>query len=118
MSNDILTTGIKGTLAGNVFEASLAGKSAPRKLLESVLAYSASAIGGHSASSTAALPESLTVFVNKVIRESYKVVDRDFETLNAAGYSDEDIIDITLAASSGAAMARMQIGLTALGREA
>ena len=91
----MLTPGIRNTLEGRVFESTLVAKSLPRTVLEAVL--------GHAA--------------NKVVFESYKVVDRDFEALNDAGYSDDAIVDITLAAAAGAAMARLQKGLAALGRE-
>ena len=112
-----MTPGVRASVAGPTIAASLQGKFAPRELLESVLARAATALGGTCGKSTEELPEVLGKFVDKVVSESFKVIDRDFENLRAAGYSDDAIIDISLAASSGAAMARLQRGLAALDKE-
>ena len=113
----MLTPGIRNTLEGRVFESTLVAKSLPRTVLEAVLGHAAKSLGGQCAAATEELSGPLAAFVNKVVFESYKVVDRDFEALNDAGYSDDAIVDITLAAAAGAAMARLQKGLAALGRE-
>ena len=117
MTDDILTPGIRASAARQVIEGALAGKFVPRSVLVSVLAHAAAELGGRCAAPAEELSDTLAAYVNKLVFESYKVVDRDFETLRAAGYSDDAITDITLASAAGAGMARLQQGLAALGRE-
>jgi hypothetical protein len=62
------------------------------------------------------LPEPLGRFVDKVTSEAYKVVDGDADELRAAGYSEDAILEAVLATAMGAGLARLEIGLAALGR--
>ncbi|HTJ76920.1 MAG TPA: hypothetical protein VL337_16300 [Acidimicrobiales bacterium] len=63
-----------------------------------------------------ALPEPLGRFVDKVTTEAYKVVDGDIVELRAAGYREDAVLEAVLAAAIGAGLARLEIGLAALGR--
>lgn len=117
MNEELITPGVKASILAPVLKAVAEGKYADPGLLESVIAYSAIAFGGKSGKTTGDLPENLKFFVNKAIHESYKILDRDFEKLNAAGYSDEEATDIALAAGAGAAYGRLQMSLSAMGKE-
>ena len=61
------------------------------------------------------LPDDLQPYVEKVTRNAYKVTDADVDRLRDAGYSDDAIFELTLAAALGAARARLDAGLRAMG---
>jgi alkylhydroperoxidase family enzyme len=62
----------------------------------------------------AELPEELRPYVDKVAKNAYKVVDGDIDRLREAGYSDDAIFELTLAAALGAARSRLDAGLQAM----
>jgi alkylhydroperoxidase family enzyme len=62
----------------------------------------------------AELPENLRPYVEKVARNAYKVVDADIDGLREAGYSEDAIFELTLAAALGAARMRLDAGLAAM----
>ncbi len=62
----------------------------------------------------AELPDDLRPYVEKVARNAYKVTDEDVEALRTAGYSDDAIFELTLAAALGAARMRLDAGLDAM----
>jgi alkylhydroperoxidase family enzyme len=65
------------------------------------------------------VPEVLSAFVEKVRRHAYLVTDRDVEDLLEAGYTQDQIFELTVATAYGAARARLDRGLDALnGRSA
>lgn len=117
MNQQLITPGVMDTLAGAIIEATAQGKYTDSKLLESIIAYAATACGGKPGRVTDPIPENIVPFVDKVLFESFKILDRDFEALNAAGYSDDEATDITMAAAAGAAMGRLQMGLSAMGKQ-
>lgn len=61
------------------------------------------------------LPDDLRAYVEKVARHAYKVTDADVDGLREAGYSEDAIFELTLAAALGAAQARLSAGLDAMG---
>jgi hypothetical protein len=61
------------------------------------------------------LPDDLRPYVEKVARHAYKVVDADVDGLREAGYGDDAIFELTLAAALGAAQVRLEAGLDAMG---
>lgn len=66
------------------------------------------------------LPEPLRGYVDKVRRHAYKVTAGDVAALKAAGYTEDQIFELTASAAVGAGMARLEAGLAAiagLGRE-
>ena len=117
MNQQLITPGVMDSLAGAVIEAAAEGKYADPKLLEDIVAYAATVIGGQAGKETDPIPEGVVPFVDKVIFESFKILDRDFEALNTAGYSDDEAADIALAAAAGSAMGRLQMGLSAMGKQ-
>ena len=75
-----------------------------------------SAVEAYAAGRTeAAVPDGLKAYVDKVARNAYKVVDGDVDRLREAGYSEDAIFELTLAAALGAAQARLAAGLKAMG---
>jgi alkylhydroperoxidase family enzyme len=60
------------------------------------------------------LPADLVAYVDKVTRHAYQITDDDVCGLKAAGYSEDAIFEITLCASLGAGLARLERGLLAL----
>jgi hypothetical protein len=53
-------------------------------------------------------------YVEKVRDSSYRIADADVTALRAAGRSEEEIFEITVAAATGAALGRLDAGLRAL----
>jgi hypothetical protein len=82
-------------------------------LRAAVEAYAAS-LGGRDAP-IPGLPDDLRPYVEKVANNAYKVVDADIDRLREAGYSEDAIFELTLAAALGAAQARLDAGLRAMG---
>src|SRR5690349_18903492 len=62
----------------------------------------------------AALDERLRSYVAKTISRAYKTLDRDFDSLRAAGYDDDQIFEITICSAVGAGFLRLERGLAAL----
>ena len=60
------------------------------------------------------LPDDLRPYVEKVTRNAYKVTDGDVDRLREAGYSEDAIFELTLAAALGAARSRLDAGLRAM----
>jgi alkylhydroperoxidase family enzyme len=60
------------------------------------------------------IPEELTRYVDKVRRHAHKVTDQDIHHLLEAGYSEDQIFELTVAAAYGAARMRLDRGLDAL----
>lgn len=60
------------------------------------------------------VPADLRSYVDKVSQHAYKVTDDDIAALQRAGYSEDQIFEVTTAAAVGAALARMERGLSAL----
>lgn len=60
------------------------------------------------------LPDGLRPYIDRVAHNAYKVVDADIDRLREAGYSEDAIFELTLAAALGAAMARLGAGLAAM----
>ncbi|POY01567.1 hypothetical protein C3469_10320 [Mycobacterium kansasii] len=60
------------------------------------------------------LPEPLTAYVGKLRRHAYRVLDGDIERMRGAGYSEEQIFEVTIAASLGAGDSRLHAGMSAL----
>jgi hypothetical protein len=59
-------------------------------------------------------PAVLHAYVDTVARHAYRVTDGDVQALQRAGYSDDALFEITVAAAVGAALHRLDRGLAAL----
>jgi alkylhydroperoxidase family enzyme len=62
------------------------------------------------------LDPALERWVEKVARHAYTTTDEEIVALRAAGYSEDQIFEITVAAALGAAQARAECALGALKR--
>ena len=80
-------------------------------LREAIEARSAQLNGGMRSSQRESLPSSIQTYVDKVAVEAYKVLDEDFDRMKDAGYSEDFIYEVTLAATTGASLARLERGL-------
>jgi alkylhydroperoxidase family enzyme len=72
------------------------------------------AVEAYAAGRDAEVPDELRPYLEKVARNAYKVTDDDVDALREAGYSDDAIFELTLAAALGAARARLDAGLRAM----
>lgn len=61
-----------------------------------------------------ALPAELRRYVDTIERAPYEVSDEDLEALKRAGYSEDQLFEITVAAALGAGMRRLEAGLAPL----
>ena len=84
-------------------------------LRASVVAYAEGLWGG--IRSKEELPADLVDYVTKVALYAYRTTDEDVARLKEAGYSEDAIFEITLCASIGAGLARMEKGLMLLKKE-
>jgi alkylhydroperoxidase family enzyme len=60
------------------------------------------------------VPEPLASYVDTVRRHAYRTTEQDIAGLRAAGYSEDQIFEATVAAAFGAARARLRAGLDAI----
>lgn len=54
-------------------------------------------------------------YVDTVARHAYRVTDEDVEFLRGSGFSEAQILELTIAAALGAGARRLDAALTALG---
>src|SRR5262245_23181787 len=66
------------------------------------------------AAAATGVPAELLAYVDKVHRHAYKVTDEEVAALRAAGYSEDQLFELTVSAAVGAARARLEAGLRAL----
>jgi 50S ribosomal subunit-associated GTPase HflX len=60
------------------------------------------------------VPQNLRNYVAKVAQHAYKVTDDDVAALKAAGYTEDQLFEITGSAAVGAALLRLQRGMDAV----
>lgn len=87
------------------------GETAPA-LRQAVAGRSAEA--GRPGEPATSVPDDLVAYVDKVALHAYKVVDADIDRLEADGYSEDQIFEVTVSASVGAALERLERGRAAL----
>ena len=88
------------------------GDSTP--LVRAAVAARAAELAGRPARGAAEVPATLAGYVEKGAREAYRGTDGDVASLLEAGFSEDAVFEITLAAALGAADARLERGLAAL----
>ncbi len=54
------------------------------------------------------LPEALRPYLEKVTRYAYKVTDKDVTRLKSAGYSEDELFELTICAALGSGLARLE----------
>ncbi|MEL6823773.1 MAG: hypothetical protein AAFP70_18605, partial [Calditrichota bacterium] len=57
------------------------------------------------------IPQDLVVWVEKVAKHAYKTTPEGIDALKAAGYSEDQIFELTVSSALGAARYRMEIAL-------
>jgi hypothetical protein len=62
----------------------------------------------------AVLPDPLAAYVDTVRRYAYEVTDADVTGLLDAGYSQDQVFELTVAAAYGAARTRLDLGRAAM----
>jgi alkylhydroperoxidase family enzyme len=72
------------------------------------------AVEAFAAGRPADVPDDLRPYLEKVASRAYTVTDVDVDRLREAGYSEDAIFELTLAAALGAAQARLAAGLDAM----
>ncbi len=72
------------------------------------------AVAEVAAGRSARLPDDLRAYVEKVASRAYTVTDADVDALREAGYSEDAVFELTLAAALGAARERWAAGLDAM----
>jgi alkylhydroperoxidase family enzyme len=102
-----------GDAIGRVGEAVLGTPGDSDLALRAAVEHYAASLAGHGEAPE--LPADLRPYVEKVARNAYTVTDADVDGLRAAGYSEDAIFELTLAAAFGAAQARFDAGLDAMG---
>jgi len=60
------------------------------------------------------LPAELDGYVGKVADHSYAITDLDVDGLRRAGYTEDQIFELTLSSALGAGLGRLDVGLRAL----
>jgi alkylhydroperoxidase family enzyme len=83
-------------------------------LRQGAAARAARAGGGSIDGVSEALPEALAAWVDQVASRAWTITDEDCAKLRAAGFDEDAIYEVTVAAAVGASVARMQAGLRAL----
>jgi alkylhydroperoxidase family enzyme len=59
-------------------------------------------------------PPELAAYLDKVRRHAYRITDEDVEALTRAGYSDDVVFELTVAAAVAAGLERRDAGLRVL----
>jgi len=67
------------------------------------------------AASADGLPPPLGAYIAKVSDAAYRITDTDVAALTAAGCTEEEIFEVTVAAAVGAALRRLDAGMRAAG---
>jgi hypothetical protein len=98
-------------------QAVLSGHGTTEAALRQAIEARAAAAGGRSGETVGAIPPDLVELVDKVIHRAWQVTDEDVAQLRRAGYSEDAIFELTLAAALGAGMGRLERGLAALAGE-
>ncbi|HEX7086013.1 MAG TPA: hypothetical protein VF198_06590 [Vicinamibacterales bacterium] len=60
------------------------------------------------------VPDPWARHVDAVVRHAYRITDADIEALKAAGHTDDEIFETTVAAAVGAGVARLERALSLL----
>ena len=61
-----------------------------------------------------AAPDVMAAYLDKVRRQAYTVTDADVEALKAAGFSEDEIFEQTVAVAVAAGLERLDAGTAAL----
>ena len=74
----------------------------------------AAALAGGTLPAAETLPAALAAWVEKVARAAWTITDGDVAALRAAGHDEDAIFETTIAAATGAGIARYQVATRAI----
>jgi hypothetical protein len=105
---DTLVQGVRATV--------LDGPGVTDPALRQAIEARSAAISGRLGDTAGAgpIPEDLIGFADKVATSAWRVTGEDVEAILAAGYSQDEVFEITVSAAMGAAHGRLERGLAAL----
>lgn len=69
---------------------------------------------GRTPEAPTSIPPALRDYADKCARFAYKVIDEEVDALKAAGTTETELVEVTLAASLGVSLARLERGLMLL----
>lgn len=109
-----MPTGRYATKLTDLETAALATPGSTDSSLRAAVAGRVTALSGESGVGTQAVPLELQRYVDLLAGCAHEIADSDVERLRAAGYSEDEIFEVTVAGAVAAGMARVKRGLTAL----
>jgi hypothetical protein len=98
-------------LRGSVLEGK--GETRP-ELRRAVAARAAELAGRPDAEPAKEIPENLREYVDAVSLHAHRLTGADVDALRRAGYSEEEIFEISVSVAVGAGLTRLERGLAAL----
>lgn len=99
-------------------QAVLSGRGTTEAALRQAVEQRAAVAAGRKGEASGSIPPELADFVDKVIHRAWQITDEDIERLQRAGYSEDAIFELTIAAALGAGTGRLERGLAALAGDA
>jgi hypothetical protein len=95
-------------------ESVLGSRGATDPALRRAVEARSAELGGRPGAPSGELPPDLREHVGKIALHAYEVTEEDVAALKAAGYSEDAIFEVSIAAALGAGMSRLERGLAAL----
>jgi hypothetical protein len=105
-----------GPLVERVREAVLVGPGVTQPALRQIVEERAAGVGGRIQASgvVGPIPSDLSKFVDHVAVAAWRVTSEEVAALLDAGYTEDEVFEITVSAAMGAACGRLERGLAAL----
>ena len=105
-----------GALVARVREAALVGPGVTRPVVRQAIEERAAEVSGRIQASgiVGPIPSDLSEFVDHVAVAAWRVTSEEVAALLDAGYSEDEVFEVTVSASMGAACGRLERGLAAL----
>jgi hypothetical protein len=96
-------------------DCALRGKGVTEPALRQAVAARAAEVGGLPPNETPGeIPGDLREYVETIGRHAYRITDEDVAALRRAGWSEDEIFEISVSAAVGAGVGRLERGLAAL----
>lgn len=105
-----------GPLVERVRETVLVGPGVTQPALRQAVEKRAAVMSGRIRASgeVGAIPADLSEFVDRVAVEAWRVTSEEVKALLDAGYTEDEVFEVTVSAAMGAACGRLERGLAAL----
>lgn len=102
------------TQISRLMDAVLASPGVTDPALRAAVAARVAALSAGETPPALDLPPALDRYLTTIARHAYKITDDYIDALRQAGYSEDAIFELTLAAALGAGRRRLERGLAAL----